>query len=195
MKLLLLVVLLAALLGAVLFKVSANEQSVSADVQVAVRQLSDGRIEFAIVHEDTFHYPRARVIRPELDHSNWLQSSPVRIEVPLPQIGRSQLDQTLAKVESSCGRQLSYLEHWRPSNWPYTMTHAQDERAVVGQQREACQRELNIALEILTLASLQEEIDSETALQYTVSFDTTRMISDWTYQQMIDLIARHTIGG
>ena len=195
MKLLLLAVLLTALLGAVLLKVGANDQSVSADVQVAVRQLSDGRIEFAIVHDGAFHYPRTRVIRPALDHSRWLRSSPVRIEVPLPQIGRSQLDQTLARVESSCGRQLSYLEDWQPSNWPYTVTHAQDERAVVGQQREACHRELNIALEIMTLASLQETIDSETALQYTVSFDTTRMISDWTYQQVLDLIANHTIGG
>ncbi len=192
MKLLLLLVVVAAVLSAVLLRVRANETAVTAEVQVAVRQLQDGRIEFAVVHDGEYHYPRARIIRPEIGHSRWLQSSPVWINVPLPPIGRRSFDQALGQIEVSCGNQLSYFEDWRPPDLHYTTTQAQAERDVVREQRDECYRQLNVALQVLALASLQETIDPETALQYSISIDTTRLISDWTYKRMIDLIADHS---
>ena len=193
MKLLLLLLVCAGVLSAVLHTVRANDTSVSAELQVAVRELEDGRIEFAIVHDGAYHYPRARIIRPELGHSRWLQSSPVRIDVPLPTIGRRNLDQTFGQVETTCGTQLSYFEDWRPPDLFYTVTQAEDQRDLARQQRDACHRQLNVALQVLALAALQETVDPETALQYSISIDTTRLISDWTYHRMIDLIASHSI--
>lgn len=195
MKLLLLLVACAGVLSAVLFKVYANDAVVSAELQVAVRQLEDGRIEFAIVHDGTYHYPRARVIRPELGHSHWLESSPVWIDVPLPSVGRRNLDRAFSQIEASCGRQLRYFEDWRPPDLFYTVTQAEAEQDLVREQRDACYRQLNIALQVLALASLQEALDPETALQYSISIDTTRLISDWTYIRMIDLIANYSIRG
>ncbi len=193
MKLLLLLIVCAGVLSAVLYTVRANDASVSAELQVAVRQLRDGRIEFAIVHDGAYHYPRARVIRPELGHSRWLQSSPVWIEVPLPTIGRRSLDHAFAQVEATCGTQLSYFEDWRPPDLFYSVTQADDQRDLARQRRDACHGQLNVALQVLALASLQETVDPETALQYSISIDTTRLISDWTYHRMIDLIASHSI--
>ena len=193
MRPLLLLIVFAGVISVVLYRVSANETAVGTEVQVAVRQLADGRMEFAIVHDGVFHYPRARTIPPSLDHQRWLRSTPVSIEVPLPRVGQGMLEEVFSQVEAACGRQLAFYEDWRPPDLLYLPEQAEAERDRVGEMRDGCRRQLNTALQALDFASLQDAIDPQTAEQYSISIDTTRLISEWTYLRMIDLIATHSL--
>lgn len=193
MKLFLLLVAAIGVLSVALLQVTADDTSVTTEVQVAVRELSDGRLEFAVVHDGEFHYPRARRIRPNLGHSRWLRSSPVMIDAALPPIGDESLDRAFSQLEASCGRQLRYFEDWRPPDALYSAGRAEDERERARQHRDACERQLNAALQVLAFASVQGAMDPQTAEQYSISIDTTRLISQWTYIRMMDLIAQHSL--
>lgn len=66
------------------FLYAQSTQSVVTEVRIEARQLDDGRVEFALEHDGKRILPPSRYFPADPNHSRWLRTSPIEIEVELP---------------------------------------------------------------------------------------------------------------
>lgn len=82
--------ILFAVIGALSYALSQEDSTVSTEVRINARQLTDGRVEFALQQRDDDGWGErmlvpSRILPAEVGHSRWLSSGPFTIEIEAPE--------------------------------------------------------------------------------------------------------------